>query len=195
MNRAQRRKHYPRVAARVRSAKVIKIDTIFSAADRELILERPRWDELCVGSAELGHLLHIRFGVLVSDEFHVSLEEFVAAGVILMSVRVDDHCYRLLCHSLYFVQNRLPVARRLRVNENNAVFRNEHGGVTGAVVRCDDHIKVVLHLLNLERRRSLTLKSDGHHRKHAQRYENAQHYYSFHVYLPREKSIISTRGF
>src|SRR5262249_5005712 len=106
MYRVQKRKDDPGITARVRPTKVRKLDALLAGTDRHLVFERATRKKPGFVSGELLHLLHVRLRVLVSDELHIAAEEIVAAGVIVMRMRVDDHRHRFLGDGLHLVENR-----------------------------------------------------------------------------------------
>src|SRR6516165_1535753 len=100
MDRVEKRKDDPGIATRVRPTKVIKLDALLAGTDRHLVFEGATRKEPGFVAGELLHLLHVRLSVLLSDEFHIAAEEIVAAGMIVMRMRVDDHRHRLLGNGL-----------------------------------------------------------------------------------------------
>ena len=78
------------------AAEIVQVDLVLARAERQLVLEGLLRQELGLVALEGVHLLHVRLGVLLRDEFDRRAEELVAAGVIAVRVRVDDRGDRLV---------------------------------------------------------------------------------------------------
>src|SRR5881397_2213004 len=76
------------------------------------------------------HLLHIRLCVLVRDNFNTCRKEDIAAGVVAVSMGVDDERDRLAAHRLDLIQNRLAIVGELRVDDHDTVCREEDRGIS-----------------------------------------------------------------
>ena len=58
------------------------------------------------------HLLHVRLGVLLGDDFDRGREELVTAGVIAVRMGVDDRGHRLVRDGSDLVHDPLAPVRR-----------------------------------------------------------------------------------
>ena len=78
------------------------------------------------------HLLHVRLRVLVGNDLGGGRELDVAASVIGVRVRVDDHRHRLVCDRLNGFENRPTPARQLCVDQHDAVVAHQGQRVAAA---------------------------------------------------------------
>ena len=147
MDDPQSREDHPRVAVGVAGAEVIELDLVGAAADGHLVLERPLRHAAVVVLLEDVHLLHVGLGVLLDDDVDRRREIHVAAHMVAVCVCVDERCHRLGRQLLDLVEDRLAPARVLRVDDDDAVCSEEHGGVAAAAAQ---HVQVVLDLLDID---------------------------------------------
>jgi hypothetical protein len=78
-------------------SEVIQVDGVIAFEHGEAILERPIRHAVLVGGILVDvHLLHVRLRVLVRDDLDVGWEEHVAARVIAVGMRIDDHRHRFV---------------------------------------------------------------------------------------------------
>ena len=75
------------------------------------------------------HRFHVLGGVLVGHDLDGRGELDVAADVVAMRVRVDDHRHRLVGDALDLLEQRLPPARVLGVDDDHAGRGDEDGAV------------------------------------------------------------------
>jgi len=80
-----------------------------------------------------------------SNDLHARREKLVAAGVIAMSVRVDDLRDGFVGDCLHLVEYRLAIVGELGIHEHHSIGREEDCGVSA---RAGYHVKVVGHLLD-----------------------------------------------
>ena len=99
------------------ASEVIQHDLIGARPDRQRVLVDPRRQELRLVTGEVGHLLHVRLRVLMSDKHDVVREELVAAGMVRVRMRVDHHRDGLGAHLSDLVQNPLSGVRVLGIHE------------------------------------------------------------------------------
>src|SRR5436309_4302120 len=146
MHGAQCAEHDERIAIGVGRSEIIKVDGVGSAQQSHAVLEGlVRQRVLVCWIFKDFHLLHIRLCVLVRDNFHTCRKEDVAAGVVAVSMRVDDECDRLAAHCLDLIQNRLAIVGELRVDDHDTVCREEDRGISSTA---GNHIKPVRDFLD-----------------------------------------------
>ena len=188
VRRPQRREDDERVAVGVAGAVVIEVDLVGALADRHLVLEGALRHAAVVVLLEDVHLLHVRLGVLLHHDVHGRREFDVAAHMIPVRVRVDQHRHRLLGDRLDLVEDRLSPSRVLGVDDGDAVRRDEDGGVAAAALQ---HVEVVLHLVHVDDFRSVRVGGRRlrlHHRQSAEREEHAEHDSASHEMPPGKKT-------
>ena len=79
------------------------------------------------------------------DNFNTCRKEDVAAGVVAVSMRIDDERDRLADHRLDLVQNRLAIVGKLRVDDHDTICREEDCSVSPTA---GNHIKPVRDFLD-----------------------------------------------
>ena len=134
----------------------------FAAEQRQLVLERTLGKELRVLALErraIGDRLalrssEIRRGALVRDVLDRGGEFSIAAGMVEVGVRIDDHRHRLVGDGLYLGEDSRPSAWEHRIDEHDALVADKHHRVAArpclALVQlaAGDEIQVIAHLLN-----------------------------------------------
>ncbi len=119
------------------------------------------------------------------DDFHRRRELDVAAHVVAVRVRVDDHRHRLVRDGLDLVEERLAPARVLGIDDHDAGGGDEDGTVSTAAAH---HEQVVFELIDLDHARrglprgpglGLLQRVDGQGQRTG-REQNAEHHLSFH---------------
>jgi hypothetical protein len=187
MRGAQRREHDPRVAVRVTRTEVVQVHLVGAFADRHSVLERALRHSAAVVLLEDVHLLHVRLGVLLRDDFDAGRELDVAAHMVAVRMRVDQRRHRFVGERLDLVEDRLPPAGILRVDDDDPVGRDEHRCVAAAALQ---HVQVVFHLVDVDVLRSLLLlrRLRLHGRERTAREQDAQHDPSFHDSPPGKKT-------
>ena len=137
------------------AAEVKEIQAVLAGADRHLVGEGPLRQKFRIVALEGVHLRHVRLGVLLRDDVDRGREHRVAARVVAMGMRIDDHRDRLVGHRLDFVEDDLAPSGQLRVDHDDAVRGDEHAGVAAPerisrswFLRPGNHVQVVAHLLN-----------------------------------------------
>ena len=151
---AQRREHDEGVAVGMTGPEVIEVYFILAFAQGELVLVRALWQEPGLVPFELVHLRHVCLCIFLNDAVDRRAKEPIAAGVISMRVRVDDGRHGFVGHGLDPVENGLTPSGQLRIDDNDASVRDEHGGIASAErvdvghARARDDIEIVFYLLN-----------------------------------------------
>ena len=163
-HRARDWKDHERVAIGVAGPEVIEVDPIVAAPQRHPVGERPVRHRRRVrrDTRVGGHPLPC---VLVRDHVDRRREVLVAADVIWMRMRIDDHRHRLVGDCTNLIQDRLAVVWELRVDEHDAALRHEHRRVSAGT---GNNVQVVADLLDRAGRRNaraLLLRRRASHRK------------------------------
>ena len=72
---------------------------------------------LVCGIFESIHPFHIGFGVFLRHDIDAGWKERIAAGVIAVSMRVDNECDGLVTYCLDLIENRLTIVCKLGIND------------------------------------------------------------------------------
>ena len=109
----------------------------------------------------------------------------VAAHMIAVRVRVDDRGHGFIGQRLDLVEDRLPPAWVLRVDDHDALRRDEDCGISATVPVLQD-VKVIFDFVDLEslfgRMRGL-LKRRQRHRQRARDQQSSKQNTSLHRFL------------
>ena len=87
------------------------------------------------------------------DDFHGRRELDVAADMVAMRMRVDDHPHRLVGDALDLLEQRLTPAWILRVDDDHAVRGDEDRAVP-STAGATHHVEVVAELLDRDHARA-----------------------------------------
>ncbi len=134
--------------------------------------------------------------VLVRDDLRNRQHQRVAAGMVVVLMRVDDVAQRLIGDRLHLREDVVVVPVEHVVHQNHALGGHQHRDVAAVA---GHHIEVVFHLLGLERPRGpLRLRVDDPRRLHGgnegNREDQCGAFYvcRFTFHLPSTESARST---
>ena len=200
MHRPDAGKDNPGIAAGMGASEVVEVDLVLARAQLHFVCECFLREKLRLVAFEVIHLLHEHLGIRMGNDIDRCWKLLVAAHVIVVGMRIDDHGDWLRRHRLDLVENRLAIARILGIDHNDAGIRDEHTRVPAAA---ENHVQVVFHLLNIERlwrrlsasnsaapalARRRILKAGRPQRQCSESQQQAQHNSSFHEIPPGKKT-------